>query len=152
LAVGSPARGQVAIASARVAYQRYLAKFAGDAWERLEALGAKRQRPLWASTGTKNPAYPDTRYVSELVGPDVISTVPQHTLNAFADHGQVARTLDADPQAAERTLADLAGAGVELAAVASELEREGVQSFCDSYHQLLECLEHKLGALAGPGP
>ena len=148
---GSPLRGQVAIASARVAYQRYLAKFAGDWWERLQALGAHLQRPLWASTGTKNPAYPDTRYVSELVGPGVISTMPQQTLRAFADHGRVARTLDADPQAAERTLADLAGAGVDLAAATSELEREGVQSFCDSYHQLLGCIEHKLGALARPG-
>jgi transaldolase len=147
----SPLRGQVAIASARVAYQRYLAKFAGDWWERLQELGANLQRPLWASTGTKNPAYPDTRYVSELVGPGVISTMPQQTLRAFADHGRVARTLDADPQAAERTLTDLAGAGVDLAAVASELEREGVQSFCDSYHKLLECIEHKLGALARPG-
>ena len=148
---GSPLRGQVAIASARVAYQRYLAKFAGDWWERLQALGAHLQRPLWASTGTKNPAYPDTRYGAELVGPDVISTMPQQTLRAFADHGRVARTLDADPHAAERTLADLAGAGIDLAAVDSELEREGVQSFCDSYHQLLGCIEHKLGALARPG-
>jgi transaldolase len=152
LPAGSPLRGQAAIASARVAYQRYLAKFAGDWWEGLAALGANLQRPLWASTGTKNPAYPDTRYVSELVGPGVISTMPQHTLRAFADHGRVARTLDADPVAAERTLADLAGAGVDLASVASELEREGVQSFCDSYHQLLECIEHKLGALARPAP
>jgi transaldolase len=152
LPAGSPLRGQVAIASARVAYQRYLAKFASDAWGRLQALGANRQRPLWASTGTKNPAYPDTRYVSELVGPDVISTVPQHTLRAFADHGRVARTLDADPQAAETTLAEMASAGVELGAVTSELEREGVQSFCDSYHQLLDCIEHKLGALARPAP
>jgi transaldolase len=149
---GSPLRGQVAIASARVAYQRYLAKFAGDWWERMQALSANLQRPLWASTGTKNPAYQDTRYVSELVGPDVISTMPQQTLRAFADHGVVARTVDTDPQAAERTLADLASAGVDLAAVTSELEREGVQSFCDSYHQLLECIEHKLGALARPGP
>jgi transaldolase len=148
---GSPLGGQIAIASARAAYQRYLAKFAGDWWERLAALGANLQRPLWASTGTKNPAYPDTTYVSELVGPGVIATMPQHTLRAFADHGRVARTLDAHPPAAERTLADLAGEGVDLAAVASELEREGVQSFCDSYHQLLECVEHKLGALARPG-
>ena len=89
--------------------------------------------------------------MAELVGPDVISTMPQQTLRAFADHGRVARTLDADPHAAERTLADLAGAGVDLAAATSELEREGVQSFCDSYHQLLGCIEHKLGALARPG-
>jgi transaldolase len=143
----SPLCGKVAIASARVAYQRYLGKFAGDAWDRLEARGANRQRPLWASTGTKNPAYPDTRYVAELIGPDVINTMPDHTLRAFADHGDVACTLDADPAAAERTLADAAAAGVDLQAVTGELEREGVRSFCDSYHQLLDCIEGKLGVV-----
>jgi transaldolase len=144
----SPLRGQVAIASARVAYQRYLGKFAGDAWEHLEARGANRQRPLWASTGTKNPAYSDTRYVAELIGPDVINTMPDDTLRAFADHGQVARTVDADPEAAEGTLANVATAGIDLQALTAELEREGVQSFCDSYHQLLDCIEGKLGVVA----
>jgi transaldolase len=148
---GSPMRGQIAIASARVAYQRYLLKFAGDRWERLEAQGANRQRPLWASTGTKNPAYSDTRYVADLIAPDVISTMPDHTLRAFADHGRVARTLDADPEAAERTITDAASAGIDLRAVTAELEREGVQSFCDSYHQLLDCIESKLDAVAGAG-
>ncbi len=143
----SPLCGQVAIASARVAYQRYLGKFAGDAWERLEARGANRQRPLWASTGTKNPEYSDTRYVTELIGPDVVNTMPDHTLRAFADHGQVARTLDADSEAAERTLADAAAAGIDVAAVTGELEREGVRSFCASYHQLLDCIESKLGVV-----
>lgn len=143
----SPLRGQVAIASARVAYQRYLGKFGADAWEHLEARGANRQRPLWASTGTKNPAYSDTRYVAELIGPDVINTMPDHTLRAFAEHGDVARTLDADPEAAERTLADAVAAGIDLQAVTTELEREGVRSFCDSYHQLLDCIEGKLGAV-----
>jgi transaldolase len=143
----SPLRGQVAIASARVAYQRYLGKFGGDAWERLEAAGATRQRPLWASTGTKDPAYADTRYVAELIGPDVINTMPDHTLRAFADHGAVARTLDADPEAAERTLADAVAAEVDLQAVTAGLEREGVRSFCDSYHQLLDCIEGKLGVV-----
>ncbi len=144
----SPLRGQVALASARIAYQRYVAKFAGPAWERLQALGARRQRPLWASTGTKDPAYSDVLYVSELIGPDVINTMPEQTLRAFADHGQVARTLDSDPEAAERTLAGASGAGIDLISVTSELEREGVGSFCDSYHQLLECIEGKL-ALVG---
>jgi len=144
----SPLRGEVAIASARVAYQRYLAKFTGEAWEDLQARGASRQRPLWASTGTKNPAYSDTRYVSELIGPDVVNTMPDHTLRAFADHGEVVRTLDTDPQMAERILADCAAAGVDLRAVTDELEREGVQAFCDSYHQLLDCIEGKLGVVA----
>jgi transaldolase len=148
---GSPLRGQVAIASARVAYQRYLGKFDGAAWERLEALGANRQRPLWASTGTKNPAYSDTLYVSELIGPDVVSTMPDQTLRAFADHGHVARTVDAEPEEAERVLADAADAGIDLDAVTSELEREGVQAFCDSYHELLDCIEGKLGTLVAGG-
>jgi transaldolase len=144
----SPVRGRVAIANARVAYQRYLTKFAGPEWEQLRAHGARTQRPLWASTGTKDPAYSDVLYVSELIGPDVINTMPEQTLRAFADHGQVMRTLDADPQAAERTLTEAHDAGVELDAVTSKLEREGVQSFCDSYHQLLDCIEGKLDALA----
>jgi len=148
---GSPLRGKVALASAQLAYQRYLAKFAGDGWDRLEAIGANRQRPLWASTGTKNPAYPDTRYVADLVGPDVINTMPDQTLRAFADHGHVQRTLDADPAAAEQALAEAASAGIDLDRVTSELEREGVQSFCDSYQQLLDCIEGKIGALVGSG-
>ena len=85
-------------------------------------------------------------YVSELIGPGVINTMPEHTLRAFADHGTVARTLDADPDAAERTLADAAAAGLDLAAVTARLEREGVRSFCDSYHQLLGCIERKIAA------
>ena len=144
---GSPARGRIAIASARAAYQRYRAKFAGATWERLRALGARPQRPLWASTGTKNPAYSDVLYVAELIGPDVISTMPDQTLRAFADHGTVARTVDADPDDAQRILAAAAASGVDLAAVTAQLEREGVSSFCDSYHQLLACIEHKLAAV-----
>jgi transaldolase len=145
----SPLRGRVALASARVAYQRYLARFAGPEWERLRSLGAKPQRPLWASTGTKNPTYSDVLYVAELIGPDVINTMPEQTLRAFADHGEVARTLDADPGEATQSLSDAAAAGLDLATVTAELEREGVQSFCDSYHQLLDSIEGKLGALAG---
>jgi len=143
LAADSPLRGRIAIASARVAYQRYLAAFRGPAWERLQRLGARAQRPLWASTGTKNPDYSDVRYVAELIGPGVINTMPDHTLHAFGDHGTVARTLDAGPGDAERTLA-AAAAQVDLAALTAQLEREGVSSFCDSYHQLLGCIERKL--------
>jgi transaldolase len=142
---GSPLHGRVALASARVAYQSFLAKFAGPEWERLESLGAKRQRPLWASTGTKNPDYSDVLYVSELIGSDVVNTMPEQTLRAFADHGEVKPTLAADPASAHKTLADAADAGIDLAAVTAELEREGVQSFCDSYRELLDCIEGKLG-------
>jgi len=147
----APLRGRVALASAQVAYRRYLAKFAGAGWERLEGAGANRQRPLWASTGTKNPDYSDVLYVSELIGPDVVNTMPEQTLRAFADHGAVRRTLDADPDAAERAIAEARATGIDLAAVTAELEREGVRSFCDSYHQLLECIESKLGVVGTVG-
>jgi transaldolase len=140
----SPLRGKVALASARAAYQRYRSKFSGEGWERLAELGAQPQRPLWASTGTKNPAYSDVQYVAELIGPDVVNTMPSATLKAFADHGAVGRTVDADPGLAERTLADAAAAGVDLDAVAVELEHEGVRAFCDSYRRLLDCVASKL--------
>jgi len=143
----SPLRGQVAVASARVAYQRFLRKFSGPAWEELRAKGAKLQLPLWASTGTKKPAYSDTLYVADLIGPDVINTMPEQTLRAFADHGEVVRTLDTDPSAAQATLVAAARAGLDLDATTATLEREGVQSFCDSYHQLLGCIENKLAVL-----
>jgi transaldolase len=148
LAEDSPLRGQVAIASARTAYQRYLALFSGEAWDRLEAAGANTQRPLWASTGTKNPAYSDVLYIESLIGPDVVNTMPAHTLQAFADHGNVKRTLDSDPEAAEQVLADLKSSGVDLTAITDELEREGVRSFCDSYREMLDCIESKRGAVA----
>jgi transaldolase len=147
----SPLRGQVAIASARVAYQRHLAKFAGRAWDRLARLGARRQRPLWASTGTKNPDYSDVLYVAELIGPDVVSTMPGKTLRAFADHGTVDATLGADPGHAEQILEDAQAAGIDLGSVAAQLERAGVRSFCDSYHELLECIESKLDVLTEVG-
>jgi transaldolase len=143
----SPLRGQIATASATVAYQRYRRKFSGSEWEHLRALGARTQRPLWASTQTKNPAYSDVLYVEELIGPDVVNTMPERTLRAFADHGRVARTLDRNPAAAEQILADATAVGIDLTGVSTELEREGVRSFCDSYQQLLGCIERKLGAL-----
>jgi len=144
----SPLRGQLAIASARLAHQRYQAAFSGPGWELLRERGAGPQRPLWASTGTKNPGYSDVRYVAELIGPDVINTMPEQTLRAFGDHGTVARTLDADPDGARQTLDAAAAAGIDLAVVAAQLEREGVRSFCDSYRQLLGCIERKLAAVA----
>jgi transaldolase len=147
----SPLRGRVALASARVAYQRCLAKFARRDWEPLERAGAKRQRPVWASTGTKNPAYSDVLYVSALIGPDVVNTMPEQTLWAFADHGEVRRTLDDDPDAAERTLVEARDAGIDLPAITAELEREGIRSFCDSYHQLLDCIDDKLGIVGAVG-
>lgn len=151
LAEGSPLRGQVAIASARVAYQRYLAKFSGSEWQRLKDLGALPQRPLWASTGTKNSAYSDVLYVAELIGPGVINTMPEPTLRAFADHGEVTDTLALDPAEAFQVLLDAAAAGIDLAAITAGLEREGLQSFCDSYRELLACIKSELGAVRARG-
>jgi transaldolase len=147
LPADSPLRGTVALASARVAYQRYQEKFATERWERLAKLGANRQRPLWASTGTKNRSYSDVLYVAGLVGPDVVNTMPEATLRAFADHGTVSRTLDVDPATAEAALAETANAGVDLRAVTAELEREGVSAFCDSYRQLVACITSKLSSV-----
>jgi len=140
-------RGRVAIASARSAYESFKSKFAGPQWDLLLENGATPQRPLWASTGTKDPRYSDVLYVSELIGPQVVSTMPEQTLRAFGDHGEVARTLDADPQGAQATLADAVRDGVDIDAVTTALEQEGIQSFCASYHELLDRIETKLGAL-----
>ena len=145
----SPLRGRVAVANARVAYQRFGAKFQGPEWERLAGLGARRQKPLWASTGTKNKAYSDVMYVADLIGPDVVNTMPENTLHAFADHGEVSRTLDRDPDEAERTLADAAEAGIDLDQVTYELEREGVKAFDDSYTELSETIESEFAAVVG---
>jgi transaldolase len=119
-------------------------------WRRLDQPNVMI-KVLWASTGTKDPAYSDVVDVSELIGPDVVSTMPDSTLRAFADHGQVARTVDRDPNGASQALGQAAAAGIDLAAVTSELEREGVAAFCASYQQLLDCIQSKLGVLAG-GP
>jgi transaldolase len=147
LAEDSPLRGRVAIASARSAYHSFRRKFAGPQWDLLLQQGATLQRPLWASTGTKDSRYSDVLYVSELIGPDVVNTMPEQTLHAFGDHGEVDRTLDLDPQASQATLADAARDGVDLDAVTTTLEQEGIQSFCASYHELLDRIETKLGAL-----
>jgi transaldolase len=145
LAAGSPLRGRVAIANARVAYRRYLDRFAGERWRALEERGARPQRPLWASTGTKDPAYSDVLYVEQLIAPGVVNTMPEQTLRAFADHGRVRVTLDAD--APEAVLRAAAAEGVDLEAITAALERKGVAAFCDSYRQLVDCIESRLGSL-----
>jgi transaldolase len=147
LAPDSSLRGEVAIANAHVAYGRYLARFAGERWRALEARGARPQRPLWASTGTKDPSYPDVLYVEKLIAPGVINTMPEQTLRAFADHGDVEHALDADPAAAHAILSSAAEEGVDLERITGELEREGVKAFCDSYEELAACIESKLGSL-----
>jgi transaldolase len=134
-------RGRVAIANARVAYARYRERFADERWNALADAGARRQRPLWASTGTKDPAYSDVLYVEELIAPDVINTMPDVTLRAFADHGDATRTIDPCGDAAAETLRRAQDAGVDLATIAAQLERDGVSSFCGSYHDLLARIE-----------
>jgi transaldolase len=139
---GSDLRGRVAIANAHRAYGRFRTRFADDRWLALREVGARPQRPLWASTGTKDPAYSDVLYVEELIDPDVVNTMPEATLRAFADHGNV--RLGNDPAAAEVTLRRAAENGIDLASITTQLEREGVRSFCDSYHDLLDCIETKV--------
>ncbi len=146
----SPLRGKVAVANAQVAYQRYRARFSDPRWQALHRRGARAQRPLWASTGTKDPAYSDVLYVEQLIGPDVVNTMPEQTLRAFADHGHVRRSVDADPDAARGVLRDAAAAGMDLDAVTAELEREGVASFCASYRELVGCIRDKAGRLGMP--
>lgn len=152
-AVGSPAalalRGEAAIAQARLAYALYREKHEGARFRRVAIYGARVQRPLWASTSTKNPAYRDTLYVDELIGPNTVNTLPDNTLEAFDDHGRLARTIDADVARARQVWADLGGAGVDLGDVAAQLEREGVSSFQKSFDELITALTTKSAALRG---
>ena len=123
--------------------------FAGERWERLAAQGARVQRPLWASTSTKNEAYPDTLYVDQLIGPDTVNTLPDKTIEAFLDHGTLARTVDRDVDEAEAVWAGLAAVGVDIDDVAARLEAEGVQSFQKSFDELITALETKASELRG---
>jgi transaldolase len=130
-------KGKAAIANAKLAYALFRRKFAGPRWEALAAKGARVQRPLWASTSTKNPTYRDVMYVEQLIGPDTVNTLPPATLEAFRDHGEVARTVDKDVDAARRTIADLEAAGISLRDVTEKLLRDGIQSFQKSFDGLL---------------
>src|SRR4051794_29263558 len=141
LAADSGLRGRVAIANAHRAYARYRARFSDRRWQAIERAGAHPQRPLWASTGTKDPAHSDVLYVEELIAPGVINTMPEATLRAFADHGTVRAALAADATAAEELLREASDAGVELDAITRQLERAGVSAFCDSYRELLSRIE-----------
>jgi transaldolase len=150
-AIGSPEalalRGTAAVAQGKLAYQLFQKTFSGSRWEALAARGAKVQRPLWASTSTKNPAYPDTLYVDELIGPDTVNTLPDATIEAFADHGTLARRVDADVDQAEAVWKGLAGVGVDMDDVAATLESEGVASFQKSFDELLDALGQKASEL-----
>lgn len=143
-------RGQVAIANARLAYDAFLAITRSARWRALEARGARVQRPLWASTGTKNPAYSDVLYVESLIGPATITTVPPETLMHFEDHGVVAPTLPGDVRAAQRTMNALASGGIDFADVNRVLEEEGIAKFTKSLDALLDVLARKRRTIA-PG-
>ena len=140
-------RGKAAVAQAKLAFKLFTETFSGPRWEALATRGARVQRPLWASTSTKNPEYPDTLYVDELIGPDTVNTLPDATLEAFADHGTVARRIDADVDQAEAVWAALPGVGVDMDDVADQLEREGVASFMGAFDELIEALEAKAAEL-----
>ncbi len=141
-------RGKLAIANARLAYEHYEQVFGGERWEYLASKGARPQRLLWASTSTKNPEYPDTLYVEQLIGPDTVDTMPQETIEAYQDHGEPQPTLREGLADAHALFDELAKAGVDYEDVTDTLEREGVEKFSDSFEQLLEGLQEKLGALA----
>jgi len=150
-AIGTPEalelRGKAAVANAQLAYQAFLETFSGSRWDALAARGARVQRPLWASTSTKNPTYPDTLYIDTLIGPLTVNTIPDATLADFEDHGTLARTLDADVNAARNILDRLAAVGVDLDDVTDKLERDGVASFTASFDDLIATLETKAASL-----
>lgn len=150
-AVGTPEalaeRGRAAVAQGKLAYELFQHTFSGGRWQALADLGARVQRPLWASTSTKNPSYPDTLYVDELIGPDSVNTLPDATVEAFSDHGTVARRVDADVDESHRVWALLPELGVDMDDVARQLESEGVMSFQKSFDELIAALAEKAAAL-----
>jgi transaldolase len=143
-------RGKLAIANARIAYQNYKRVFSGDRWEKLEAKGALPQRCLWASTSTKNPDYRDVLYVEELIGPHTVNTMPEETIQAFQDHGEVnGDTIENDLAEAHKLLDDqLPAVGVDYDDVVATLEKEGVQKFSDSFKELLDGVRAKRETVA----
>jgi transaldolase len=141
-------RGRAAVAQAKLAYRLFRERFSGERWERLAAQGARPQRPLWASTSTKNPAYPDTLYVDGLIGPDNVNTLPETTIAAFEDHGTVARTIDRGVDDAGAVMRALAEVGVDMDDVGRVLEDQGVAAFHESFVHVLDALQDKARQLA----
>lgn len=149
--IGTPGalalRGTAAVNQARLAYASFQNTFRGPRWDALAKAGASVQRPLWASTSTKNPSYPDTMYVDQLIGPDTVNTLPDATLEAFAQHGTVARTIDANIALSRRQWAELAMNAIDVDEVAAQLETEGVVSFIKSFEELISALEDKANGI-----
>jgi transaldolase len=140
-------RGRLAVANAKLAYQNWLEVFSGERWDALAAKGASKQWCLWASTSTKNPAYRDVLYVEDLIGPDTVNTMPEETIEAFQDHGDVAETIEQGIDEARRLFDELAGVGIDVDDVTRVLEEEGVQKFSDSFDELLDGIRAKRGEL-----
>jgi transaldolase len=140
-------KGKLAVANARLAYQRYKTMFAGPRWEYLSSKGATPQRVLWASTSVKNPDYADTMYVEELIGPDTIDTMPEETISDYQDHGRPRPRLESELDQARKLFDELAAAGVDYKDVTDTLEREGVEKFADAFDELLASLEQKRSSL-----
>lgn len=141
-------KGKAAVANGKLAYELFQQTFAGPRWDALVERGARVQRPLWASTSTKNPDYPDTLYVDELIGPDTVNTLPDNTLEAFEDHGTVARTVDMGVGGAHEVIEALAGLGIHMDEVTQKLEDEGVAAFEKSFDELLTALGEKAEGLS----
>jgi transaldolase len=144
-------KGRAAIANAKLAYRLFTKKFAGPRWEALAKQGARVQRPLWASTSTKNPKYRDVMYVEELIGPDTVDTMPPATIDAFRDHGVVERTVDKKIAAAEGLLKEIEAVGISLKEVTDKLLGDGIASFQKSFDELIAGLEAKIGSLVPGG-
>ncbi len=139
--------GKVAVANAKIAFETHKKFFQGACWEHLAGEGARIQRPLWASTSTKNPDYPDTKYVDELIGPQTVNTVPPKTLAAFKDHGQARLTLESGLDEAHEIFHDLEVVGISFKEVAQELEEQGVKAFADAFTALLKTIEQRTAAV-----
>jgi len=140
-------RGRAAVANAKRAYRLFQERFSGSRWDPLAARGARVQRPLWASTSTKNPAYRDVIYAEGLIGPDTVNTMPRATIDAFRDHGRVARTIDADVEAADQHIAMLAEAGLSFSDVSDKLLVDGVSAFQKSFDSVVRGLGQKAASL-----
>jgi transaldolase len=140
-------KGKLAIANAKLAYAHYKEVFSGPRWEFLAGKGATPQRVLWASTSTKNPDYPDTLYIEELIGPETVNTMPEQTIKDYQDHGDPKPRLQSGVADARRLLHKLREAGIDYDDVTTTLERDGVQKFSESYAELLEALDQKRESL-----
>jgi transaldolase len=142
-------KGKIAVANAKLAYRAFQNTFVGERWQALQKDGAQLQRPLWASTSTKNPAYPTLLYVDTLIGPHTVNTMPPQTLEAFRESGVVKRTVDTGVDEAKKAMAQLEGLGISIQAVTDQLEKEGVEKFATSYDELLAAIEDRRHELEG---